>query len=58
MAEWLKEKLDSLLWRVLLAVERAEAILDEPLHPPENIDIFGEGQDGIERPEVGPHKAE
>lgn len=58
MPQWLKEKLYSLLWRVLLAVERAEAILDEPLHPPENIDIFGELENGIERPEERPEQAE
>lgn len=57
MPEKLKEKLDALLWRFLLAVERAEAILGEPLHPTENIDDAGERICGITRTSTGPDPA-
>lgn len=52
------EQVEKVVWRVLQAVERAESILAEPLHPE---DVLGEmeGQgDGFTGTEAGPEQAE
>lgn len=54
----LLERLEKLTWRLLLALERAEAILGEPLHPEDVLDASEGERDGFERTEAGPEQAE